>query len=132
MGNLSHQINLENVPIGSTNIEVSQDLQNNFHLSFRKAQDVLVAMKKLNKGGGWFVSERTRIKNAQNEIYLLARALKSEGFNDLPAVLDASGKTSGVLTPKESVFVFMNFFAQAFPNWRPEYEALNGFVPQLF
>lgn len=132
MSNLGEQVILGRIPSGSTNYPRASELQDAFPRSFRKAQDVLVAVKRMRKGSGWFVSENVRIRQAQEEIYALASALRSEDFCDLRPMLEAAGKTKGALSPQESVFVFMNFFAQVFPNWRPEYETLNSFVPQLY
>jgi hypothetical protein len=132
MTELGDHIILGKVPAGTTNLQAVQLLQENFPTSFRKAQDVLVAVKKMRSGGGWFSSANSRIRQAQEEVYLLERALRNEGFCSLPAMLGAVGKTEGSLDPKEAIFLFMNYFAQAFPNWRPEYQELNKFVPQLY
>jgi hypothetical protein len=130
--NLCNHIILGNIPAGVTNYKAAEMLQGGFPRSFRKAQDVLVAVKKMRSGGGWFVPENVRIKRAQEEIYGLAHTLEAEGFCDLPAILTEAGKTGSTLSAQESIFVFMNFFAQVFPNWRPEYETMNRFVPQLY
>jgi hypothetical protein len=132
MDNFGRQIVLGRIPDAATNYQAASELQSAFPLSFRKAQDVLVAVKKMRQGSGWFSSENVRIRKAQEEVYALAHSLRREDFCSLPAMLSAAGKTKGELTNQESVFVFMNFFAQVFPNWRPEYEALNRFVPQLY
>lgn len=132
MAELGDHIVLGRIPNSTSNWEVSKVLEQSFPVSFRKAQDVLVAIKKMKSGGGWFSSSNQRIRKAQEEVYTLERALRSEDFFDLPANIDAVGRTQGELTPQEAIFLFMNYFAQAFPNWRPEYEEMNRFVPQLY
>jgi len=92
-------------------------------LSFRKAQDVLVAAQKYINKSGFFSSEKSRLKNFQLECYELNRALKADGF------------MSKEREAKDEVFVFTEFFslfADAFPNWQNEYELLNRFVPRFF
>jgi hypothetical protein len=132
MTGLGNQIILGKISADATNWQAVKLLQEGFPTSFRKAQDVLVAVKKMKSGGGWFSSANLRIRKAQEEVYLLERALRNEGFCSLPAMLSAVGKSGGSLDAKEAIFLFMNYFAQAFPNWRPEYQELNKFVPQLY
>lgn len=115
-----------------TNSDVVGLLSGTYPKALRKAQDLLVAIKKKNAGGGLFSSANTRIKNAQLAVYALENSLFDYGFDTLPANLNLAGKSSGSIEPQEMVFIFMNFVAQAYPNWRPEYEELNRFIPQLY
>ena len=92
-------------------------------VSFRKAQDVLVAARKYANKSGFFTSERSRVQTLQAECYEMVRALRSDQF--MPEEMERKGE----------VFVFVEFFSlfsDAFPNWQKEYDAVNRFVPLVF
>lgn len=92
-------------------------------VSFRKAQDVLVAARKYVNKSGFFSSERSRTQTFHAECYEPVRALKFDKF------------MSEEIAQKGEPFVFIEFFSSfsdAFPNWQKEYEALNRFVPLIF
>ena len=129
---MCEKIILGKIPNGKSNSDVASMLRTSFPTAYRKAQDVLVAIKKKNAGGSIFYPANARIRNAQAAIYELNNALKYDGFDTLPANLGLTGRTTGKLSQAETIFIFMNFFAQAYPNWRPEYEEMNRFVPQLY
>jgi thioredoxin 2 len=129
---MCEKIILGKIPNGKSNSDIASMLRTSFPTAFRKAQDALVAIKKKNAGGSIFSPANVRIRNAQAAIYELNNALTYDGFDTLPANLGLTGRTTGELSQTETIFIFMNFFAQAYPNWRPEYEEMNKFVPQLY
>ncbi len=92
-------------------------------LSFRKAQDVLIAAKKYINKSGFFVSEKTRIQRLQSECYELVAALNADNF-----MTDEMKKYGNEF----AVIEFFSLFSDVFPNWQKEYEALNDFVPRIF
>ena len=77
-------------PIGerTTDYEFAEMISRVYPLSFRKAQDVLVATRKYVYKKGLFSTESSRIKNLQTECYELMQTLKkdfeeeSAGFRD--------------------------------------------------
>ncbi len=90
-------------------------------LSFRKAQDVLIAAEKYVSGPGFFKSRKSLIHSLQREVYGLKDALLSERYR-------ADLSTSSV----ELLFSYLTDFSDAFPNWQREYAVLNDFIPECF
>lgn len=129
---LCEGILLETIPSGKTNQDAVKLLRQSYPECLKKAEELLVATKKKNAGGGLFASTGTRIKRAAELSYQLEQKLRQSGFDTLPANLQLAGKTNGNLSPTETLFLFMNLVAQAYPNWRPEYLELNRFFLQLY
>ncbi|MBS0587040.1 MAG: hypothetical protein JSS37_03590 [Proteobacteria bacterium] len=100
-----------------------QELATLAPVSFRVAQDVLVAAQKYVNKSGFFSSEQSRIQKLQAECHELLQALRFDQF--MTEEMDQQGE----------LFVFMEFFSlfsDAFPNWQKEYDALNRLVPHIF
>ena len=110
----------------STNQEKAQKLATETPLSFRVAQDVLVAARKLNKGGGFFTSEKSLQRNLQAQCYKLKDALRNDGYME--------EELAGYLNPGQGHIVMSYFseFSDAFPNWQAEYGVLNRYIPLYF
>ncbi|MBS0498178.1 MAG: hypothetical protein JSR51_11095 [Proteobacteria bacterium] len=92
-------------------------------VSFRIAQDVLVAAQKYVDKSDSFSSEQSRIQKLQAECHELLQALRFDQF--MTEEMNQQGE----------LFVFMEFFSlfsDAFPNWQKEYDALNRLVPLIF
>lgn len=91
--------------------------------AFQVSQNLMVAAEKFrNNKGGLFSLRKSRIKNLQALIYELSRALRTDGFS---TNFQAESDT-------EILFIYLSAFSDAFPNWQPEYETLNRFIPQCF
>lgn len=89
--------------------------------AFRLAQDLLVAAKKFREGkGGIFSSRRSRIRKLQQLVYELRDALTESNYSQV-----RSEKSQATI-----LFAYLSEFSDAFPNWQPEYETLNSFIPK--
>lgn len=91
-------------------------------MAHRRAQDVLVAAKKVIQKKGLFSSERSRVTNLIEALRSLHLALDQDGYANV------AGSSSG----KARMFAFFNRFARAYPNWQAEYSLLNRVIPHLF
>lgn len=104
-----------------TDTAVAEYLARETPKSFSAAQNLLVAAEKYRlRKGGIFSSQKARIQKLQDSVYALQKALKDDRYAE------------GVSFEREEkmVFEYLSRFSAAFPNWQPEYEALNKFIPQ--
>jgi len=92
--------------------------------AFMKAQDVLVAARKFRTNRGWFVSDRRKAEVMAIALRELSVALMTENF------WDASFKENRV-TKASLLFAYFTRFAEAFPDWRPEYQILDKTIPMI-
>ncbi len=104
-----------------TDSAVVKQLKSSTPLSFRKAQDTVVAAKKYLKKSGFFSSERSRMQEMQSECYELVKSLKQENF------LAEENKKEA-----ELIVEYFSLFSDAYPNWQGEYQVLNRLIPEFF
>lgn len=95
----------------TTDKGLMNQLMDSHPLSFRKAQDLVVAVKKFINRSGFFSNDEKRFLKVQTEFSGLLHALAMEGFDEGDEIASFTS--------------FMNIFSVAFPNWPREYEALN-------
>jgi hypothetical protein len=86
--------------------------------AFMKAQDVLVAAKKFRTNRGWFVSDQKKATVMAAALGALSAQLVEDKFWDPCLGEDQVTKAS-------QVFAYFTCFAEAFPDWDPEYGLLN-------
>lgn len=119
-------------PIGerTTDYEFAEMISRVYPLSFRKAQDVLVATRKYVYKKGLFSTESSRIKNLQTECYELMQTLKKDFEEESAGFRDEEWREKR--GTKEHFYSFLSSYSDAFPNWQEEYSALNRLIPQFF
>lgn len=151
------EIDLSVIPKGTTDYELLDILKNSYPHSTKQATTLLTTAERLMEGGGFSTSESKKIKKAQTQVDNLKYALMKNNFSDSFLVntgliehlakngisINLLQKTMQIKTSEnfsyeyiiddkseEAVmFIFMNLIAQTFPNWKPEYNYLNKFIP---
>ena len=82
-----------------------------YPLGFYQAQVLLKAVEKFIKRKGFFTNDEKRFLKVQTELSGMFHAISREGF--------------GTENPLAGFAQFMNMISDTFPNWQPEYTALN-------
>lgn len=82
-----------------------------YPLAFKQAQKLLKAVEKFIKRKGFFTNDEKRFLNVETELSGMFHALRREGY--------------GTEKPLAGFSRFMNKISDTFPNWQPEYTALN-------
>lgn len=117
--------------------DLALNLYSYFPCSFRLARDLVVAVKRARKGGGFFTSQSSLNEKVRRLVYELTVSLEVEGFDDVGAAI---AEQRGLTLPERNtkawhrfrLFEFLTLFSGAFPNWKYEYWRLSELIHELF